>query len=508
MRAREMALPAAVITLFIGCLYLKSELSRLEAFARESTLSAGSKLLENHQSVVSLQAELEAERAVMAKTSSQSRQTVVSLRAETNAERAEMTRDHTKMMNQFLLPKAKEWLESRTASHWSSGLEYENFKLVPCPTSPDDHPLFTEIAGQCVSPDTLATGGMVCNGLYGVLWPQAAANWGRAKIDWDRKVALHSFAPEQKFDVVTDLLAPSSKKACVQTLTRSDTDYAERMAHMYAGHTADRRQFVMIEVGAGYFKWLLDAHNYMRINYPDTPVTLIGMESEPMTAEWARMTVAANGVKGSDVTFLKGVAGVTNGDMVLSRVNTAMSYGGHVMDEGHKTAEESAATSTVTQFSLTNVLQSYWIVDHIDMDCNGCEIYLFADMATNEMLVERVRTMFIETHNEPAHDMVVKALKAHGWTFYWQKGYERDPPAEGYLWVKNPNFDSMVPTSESGDQAIKFWDKVFWDPLWDQLLPNLKEMGFKNEELNKQAVAENSGDLADTVAALRGMDSS
>ena len=36
-----MALPAAVITLFIGCLYIGSELSVLEAFATESTLSAG-----------------------------------------------------------------------------------------------------------------------------------------------------------------------------------------------------------------------------------------------------------------------------------------------------------------------------------------------------------------------------------------------------------------------------------------------------------------------------------
>merc|ERR1711865_182963 len=42
---KGMALPAAVITLFIGCLYIGSELSRLEAFATESTLSAGSKLL-------------------------------------------------------------------------------------------------------------------------------------------------------------------------------------------------------------------------------------------------------------------------------------------------------------------------------------------------------------------------------------------------------------------------------------------------------------------------------
>jgi len=45
-------------------------------------------------------------------------------------------------------------------------------------------------------------------------------------------------------------------------------------------------------------------------------------------------------------------------------------------------------------------------------------------------------------------------------------------------------------------------EEMAWDQSWDDLLPELEEMGFLNKEGNKEAVAAHNGDLKNTVAAL------
>ena len=208
----------------------------------------------------------------------------------------------------------------KTGRHWSDDLEYENFELVDCPIHPLDHPLLKEIAGKCVSPNTTTSLGMCCRGPYGLILPPTAAFWGREKVDWQTHEAKTLFGGVTPFTQLRDVLAEvvtCSQCGHAQSVNAIDgwgktlgEEYYERLSLMYAGHTAPKSQFIMIEVGAGYFKWLLEAHNFMRINHPKVPLTLIGLESDPMTMDWARMATSSNGVKGGHISFLKGVASV------------------------------------------------------------------------------------------------------------------------------------------------------------------------------------------------------
>ena len=177
---------------------------------------------------------------------------------------------------------------------------------------------------------------------------------------------------------------------------------------------ADR--FTMVELGAGYGRWVVDAWNAMRRKgLADKPLHLVAVEAEPQHFRWLeehfrnndldpakhRLIEAAVAGQAGTVSFFSGHSGAWYGQAIVS--------GKAMQKEQYPQAE----MIEVPALTLDQILDGIDHVDLLDMDVQGAELDVCsASMAT---LIAKVRRVHIGTHATAIDIGLRRLFRAAGW---------------------------------------------------------------------------------------------
>lgn len=329
----------------------------------------------------------------------------------------------------------------------------------PCPVHSRDLEVYKRpIDGrrQLCAESSNGAGGTRCSSPYGTLQPTWMLDWGKVSVDWETKTFRHLFRPERQFSLLRDFHKYEHDEPCPQR-SDVDLDYYQRAALTLATLEAARESFVMFELGGGTCRWIIDAFLFIGMNRPYIPVTASCVEADPLTVEYARATLELNGLSHSTAYLYHGAVSTKDAETQLSRKNNAISYGGF---DGRSVNDTASKVST---FSLETLLSQFWMVDHVDIDCNGCEEQLFGDERTLQVVTDRVKSIFVETHTAQKHEVVKNGLDSKGWLkdcLFYLDFPEQDPvsgeisPVDkgqgefipelaGYFWCLNPRYHLM-----------------------------------------------------------------
>jgi FkbM family methyltransferase len=208
--------------------------------------------------------------------------------------------------------------------------------------------------------------------------------------------------------------------------SRSSEDYFEWIDLLEAIDGA-REHFVMIEVGAGYGRWIANAAAAVRRRRAGGPLAcrFTAVEASSMRFSLIPLNLRDNGVAPEDHRLLH--AGVTSdGRPILIPVN--QDYGAAIFR--HAELDDYLArngTSQVTvrasegadvtiervpSLRLADLIDGP--VDLIDMDIQGAELEVLSDAI--EALDRHVARLHVATHNPEVERRLCALFALHGWT--------------------------------------------------------------------------------------------
>ncbi len=209
---------------------------------------------------------------------------------------------------------------------------------------------------------------------------------------------------------------------------------------------AARERFVMIELGAGYGRWLVRGVAALRVLNP-LPYALVGVEAEPTHFAWLREHLDDNGIGPDAHDLIQAAMHVSAGTAMFHVGNPAGWYGqalakddapapaprrsgpvGFLLRKRRraKRAAQRAATAAsqsgpngqrrqaVRTVTLTGILEQHARVDLIDLDIQGAELAVLRSAI--EPLTATVRRLHIGTHSAAIEDGLRALFTAHGWT--------------------------------------------------------------------------------------------
>jgi FkbM family methyltransferase len=194
--------------------------------------------------------------------------------------------------------------------------------------------------------------------------------------------------------------------------------------------------FTMVELGAGWGRWIVNAAAALRQIDPERPILLVGVEAEPTHFEWLRRHLADNGIDPDRQRLIRAAVAARNGWVKFQRGDAAGWYGQAIErdDPAAKLSgpvsrlirwtRNSAAnrlavgpdarrTRRVRAVTLASLLEPLDRVDLVDADVQGVEADVLESAA--DQLAAKVRRVHVGTHG-PENERRVRALfEQLGW---------------------------------------------------------------------------------------------
>ena len=272
----------------------------------------------------------------------------------------------------------------------------------------------------------------------GILMPgmSIAMYFGSASLDWLRDWGeTKEKNPAPKHNGTSLRYHPPAKL--------DESDWYEVEAIMFAVLNVKDR-FVMLELGAGYGRWLAHAHCLLRsrLSPSDASATYLGVEADPYHFSQMKMNLAANGIPQHELMSLQGAVTSSHSDLRFIAGDPDKWWGAAI-------GSGVGTTYPVTSFLFKHILSPFWTIDHIDFDCQTCE----GDVITDEVIAvlnKKVKSMWIECHSLAIGQALTDRFTKWGWHIVYRItptatdfGYgsvssENDSVVN--LWVLNPKF--------------------------------------------------------------------
>jgi FkbM family methyltransferase len=201
--------------------------------------------------------------------------------------------------------------------------------------------------------------------------------------------------------------------------------------------------FTMVELGAGYGRWLVNgAFAYRQLN-PDGRVRLVGVEAEPTHFKWLAEHLARNGIAASDAELIEAAVAGEPGQ-VFFEVGNPLGWWGQSARERvtlRGRIRRRSGRLAVRAITLAQSLQSVpGVIDLIDLDVQNAEAEVLA-AGTSDL--DRVRRVHIGTHSHEAEEQLRSLFTNLGWIC--QSDYAAN---------------SVAPTTWWGGQNVSFQDGV------------------------------------------------
>src|SRR6202049_3941977 len=175
-----------------------------------------------------------------------------------------------------------------------------------------------------------------------------------------------------------------------------------------------RTSFTMLELGAGYGRWLVAAVCAMRRKRPNMPFKLVAVEPEQAHFRFLHHHFSDNGINPDDHMLIAAAVTAPGEPVHFSAGHSKEWYGQHIAPEGHTDSTyPQAQTVRVPAVKLEDLLQSHHYIDLIDADIQGAEL----EVVTSSMqaLTAKTRRAYISTHSADIHSKLALLFKAAGW---------------------------------------------------------------------------------------------
>lgn len=227
------------------------------------------------------------------------------------------------------------------------------------------------------------------------------------------------------FSLYEQLADFSTARVVVGAPPVPNEDYFEWIVLLEAVVDA-RDAFTMVELGAGWGKWLAQGAAAVRQLNP-LPFHLVGVESEPRHFAWMKQHLDDNGVSRGSRTLVKAAVAAHDGWVNFHVGAAADWYGQATEGEVEQLTPLERAkrlfrrggggderrVELVRAVSLRKLLEPLDRVDLIDCDIQGAEADVLESAAS--VLDAKVRRVFIGTHNHEAEERLRSSFLAHGW---------------------------------------------------------------------------------------------
>ena len=196
---------------------------------------------------------------------------------------------------------------------------------------------------------------------------------------------------------------------------RIDAEACEWRA-LFDAIKAARGQFTMVDLGAGYGRWIVAGACTVRRCFPGLRSYIIGVEAEPTHFKWMQQHISDNHIDEQSFCLIDAAVDVDDGEVWFEQGAPRNWWGQHVKrhssepnygPEGQTSAEKRPA------ISINRLLQKYSTIDLLDMDVQGTEAEIIK--AGIKMMNERVKRIFVSTHNDQIQNDLREVFRSHGW---------------------------------------------------------------------------------------------
>ena len=172
-----------------------------------------------------------------------------------------------------------------------------------------------------------------------------------------------------------------------------------------------QQQFTMVELGAGFGRWLVRGATAVRRQRGDLPIRLVGVEAEPTHLEWLKQHFNDNDVDPAQHELIEAA--------VDEQERTIRFYVGKP-DEwyGQRIAQpqesiEGLPFREVKTITLSRILGGLDLVDLIDLDIEGAELVVLRSAI--EELNQKVKRVHVGTHAPDIEQGLRTLFWKHGW---------------------------------------------------------------------------------------------
>jgi FkbM family methyltransferase len=171
----------------------------------------------------------------------------------------------------------------------------------------------------------------------------------------------------------------------------------------------------VVELGAGYGRWMVSAACAARLRRPDLQVKLVGVEAQPDHFRWMLQHLADNGFDGADHRLINAAVAREPGTIYLVDDDPTAWYGQYITRDAATTDPYYAASKArpVAAVTLAQAIEGLDFVDLLDMDIQDAEVEVVP--ASIRLMTERVRRVFVEIHSEAARKACMSAFSGAGW---------------------------------------------------------------------------------------------
>lgn len=206
-------------------------------------------------------------------------------------------------------------------------------------------------------------------------------------------------------------------------------DYLEWVSIVEAV-TCAKDRFVMLELGAGYGRWCINAMFALKFLNP-IPFHFVAVEAETshfrflkdyfsahgLSLQEHRLIEAAVDIRNGHASFYMGDPNQWYGQRIHSRKNTLLHRIYHSIKNAYLRSRAKIKTNKrmelVKTITLNSILVDYDRVDLIDMDIQGSELEVLS--ASIDLLNQKVKRVHIGTHSKEIDDGLKKLFLEQGW---------------------------------------------------------------------------------------------
>jgi FkbM family methyltransferase len=210
-----------------------------------------------------------------------------------------------------------------------------------------------------------------------------------------------------------------------------DEEYVEWIDLLEAVLAA-RGRFVMLELGAGWGRWIANAAAACR--HVGVEYQFVGVEAEPTHFAWMRDHLAANGVDLANVSLVEAAVADRDGVVRFRTGAAATCYGQRILRSRREAWNWRLVwrgrVRKVRALSLVSLLRDIDAVevDLIDLDVQSAEADVLEPAAY--LLDRRVRRVHVATHPDGGEERVRRLFERLGWScrFDYPWGQTSDTP--------------------------------------------------------------------------------
>ncbi len=173
---------------------------------------------------------------------------------------------------------------------------------------------------------------------------------------------------------------------------------------------AARGRFTMVELGAGYGRWMMDAMGLLRqMGRQDLTPHFIGVEAEPSHYAWMVEHFRNNGLDPAQHRLVQGAVSGRDGKVRFAIGDADAWYGQSIIAD----ADTGVNSVEVPAYSLATLLHDVPMVDLLDIDVQGAEAEVC--LAAARVLDEKVRRIYIGTHEDAIERDLRRLFQNLGW---------------------------------------------------------------------------------------------